>query len=103
MTEAWLLFDELAVQRAAGNPNGRALLSIPVRDPEAIADPKEHLRDALRQASGLSGRRLRNFSTSAAVHRVAEYVDDFTPLESLPAFQRLMNDLKSILRGRGWA
>ena len=33
MTEAWLLFDEKAVRRAAGNPAGRDSLQIPVRDP----------------------------------------------------------------------
>src|SRR5262249_34801620 len=29
MQEAWLLFDEPALRRAAGNPNGRMILQLP--------------------------------------------------------------------------
>ena len=29
MTEAWLLLDEMAIRRAAGNPNGRMKLDLP--------------------------------------------------------------------------
>jgi len=102
MTEAWLLFDERAVRLAAGNPNGRTPLPIPFPDPETIADPKRVLHEALRLASGLSGRRLKNFSASGAVHRVAEYIEDFSPLLALPAFKRLENDLARVLHDRGW-
>ena len=58
MTEAWLLFDEAAIRRAAGNPNGRVSLQLPPGDPEEIADPKQLLHDLLRTASELGGRRL---------------------------------------------
>ena len=102
MTEAWLLFDELAVRRAAGNPNGSDPLSVPVRDPQELADPKDFLHDALRTASGLSGRRRHKFNVRDAVHRVAEYVQDFAPLRELSAFRRLEEDLAGALRQGGW-
>ena len=89
MTEAWLLFDQLAVRRAAGNPNGNTAIEVPVRSPDRIADPKAVLHEALRAASGLGGRRLRNFNTGQAVYRVAECIDDFSPLQELQAFQEL--------------
>ena len=89
MTEAWLLFDEHAVRLAAGNPNGRAPLELPVRSPEEMHDPKSFLHGVLRTACGLKGRRLRDFSTSQAAHRIAEYIDDFSPLRALSAFAAL--------------
>jgi hypothetical protein len=102
MTEAWLLFDEQAVRRAAGNPNGGTPLDIPVRNPEAVVDPKALLHDALRTASGLTGRRLQRFRTSEAVHRVAEYIDDFSPLRHVPAFQSLYDRVVEVARRLGW-
>jgi hypothetical protein len=102
MTEAWLLFDEQAVRRAAGNPNGRTSLGIPTRNPEEVVDPKALLHDALRLASGLTGRRLRRFHTSDAVHRIAEYVDDFSPLRGLTAFDSLRNQVLNVVKSRGW-
>jgi hypothetical protein len=103
MTEAWLLFDEQAVRRAAGNPNGRERLPVPVADPENVADPKELLHDALRLASGLSGRRLSKFNARRVAHRVAEYIGDFSPLRSSPSFARLENDLREVLQQNRWA
>lgn len=102
MTEAWFLFDEQAVRRAAGNPNGRTPLQIPAQGPETISDPKRVLHDALRSASGLAGRRLKNFSTSGAVHRVAQYLDDFSPLRALTAFKKLEHDLARIVLECRW-
>ena len=102
MTEAWLLFDEQAVRRAAGNPNGRESLPIPVADAENDPDPKHTLQESLRTASGLSGRRRKKFSTNEAVHRVAEYIDDFLPLRALPAFKQLEEDLALVVREQGW-
>ena len=102
MTEAWLLFHEQAVRRAAGNPNGRCPLRIPDPDAEQVADPKNLLHEALRSASELSGRRLRGFRLGEAVHRVAEYIDDFGPLRALSSFRKLERDLVSVLDGGGW-
>jgi hypothetical protein len=102
MTEAWLLFDEQAVRSAAGNPNGRMAIDLPTRNPETIADPKALLHDALRRASGLAGRRFRNLRTGDAVHRVAEYIDDFSPLQDLAAFQSLCDRVAEVARSQGW-
>jgi hypothetical protein len=102
MTEAWLLFDELAVRKAAGNPNGDAPLGIPAKNVEDIGDPKALLRGILKTASGLTGRRLRSLRTAEAVHRVAEYVDDFSPLRGLTAFDALSKDIASTVHDQGW-
>ena len=102
MTEAWLLFDEQAVRRAAGNPNGSDPLRVPIPQPEDLADPKQVLHEALRTASGLSGRRRHKFNVRDAVHRVAEYVEDFAPLRELSAFRSLEEDLARVLGQGGW-
>ncbi|MCR4412616.1 MAG: DUF4276 family protein [Thermoguttaceae bacterium] len=102
MTEAWLLFSESAVRRAAGNPNGRMAIPVPHSDPEGIADPKVLLHNALRSASGLSGRRLRRFDVGWAVHRVADYIEDFSPLRALTAFRTLEDELVRLIQRQGW-
>lgn len=98
MTEAWLLFDEQAVRRAAGNPNGRNPIPVPAANAQDIPDPKTALRKALRSASGLTGRRRRKLNVRGAVYRVAEYIDDFSPLRRLTAFVELEQDLASTLQ-----
>jgi len=103
MTEAWLLFDENAIRWAAGNPNGSDPLPLPMREIEDVPDPKALLHDALRTASGLSGRRRQKFNVRDGVHRVGEYIEDFSPLRRLSAFQRLEDDLATVLRQAGWA
>jgi hypothetical protein len=102
MTEAWLLFDVPAIRRAAGNPNGTDSLRIPVRDAESVADPKGLLKESIRIASGLSGRRFGRFNLSSAVYRAVEYIDDFTPLRTLPSFRKLEADLANAVRDHGW-
>lgn len=102
MTEAWLLFDESAIRRAAGNPNGTDPLSLSVRNVEDVPDPKAVLHAVLRTASGLSGRRRQRLNVRDAVHLVGEYIDDFSPLRGLSAFQRLEDDLATVLREAGW-
>ena len=90
MQEAWLLIDEAALRRAAGNPNGTQALAMPdVQKLEELADPKQLIRELLRQASGLRGRRLERFNWRSSAHRVAEMIDDFSILYRLAAFQRL--------------
>jgi hypothetical protein len=104
MQEAWLLFDEAAVRRAAGNPNGRDPLEIPpLKRLDKLPDPKEILYGLLRDASGLSGRRLKRFSTQASALRVAEFIEDFTPLRGLTAFAVLEEELIHVIGQRGWA
>ena len=102
MTEAWLLFDEQAVRRAAANPNGREPLPIPTGNAENLADPKGTLHEALRSASGLAGRRRKKFDLPGAVQRVPDYIDDFRPLRALSAFARLEQDLVKVIQENGW-
>jgi len=97
VTEAWLLFDEHAIRRAAGNPNGRDPIPVPFDRVENAADPKSILHDVLRSASGLSGRRREKFDVRRAVHRVAEYIDDFSSLRRLSAFLRLESEVQSVI------
>jgi len=106
MMEAWLLFDKNAVRKAAGNPQGSLSLALPnLNNLEQLPDPKAILHNLLRAASGLSGRRLKDFTNrylGLAVHRVPDYIEDFTPLRGLPAFNRLENDLQDIITSQGW-
>ena len=99
MTEAWLLFDEGAIRRAAGNPAGRAALLLPpISRLEHLPDPKSLLREALRTASGLSGRRLRNARPGQQARRVAELIQTFESIEDLPAFQRFRESLSTAIQ-----
>jgi hypothetical protein len=101
MTEAWLLFDESAIRAAAGNPNGREPLHLPAwRGVEGRADPKNDLYGALGRASGV--RRRRHEAPGRLVHRLAELIDDFSPLLELSAFRQLQSELSEALAARGW-
>ena len=104
MQEAWLLFDEGAIKQAAGNRSSREALDLPpLRYLEAVADPKFELHDRLRRASGLHGRRLRSFLVAQRARRVAELIDDFSPLRALLAFQALEHDIRAIVAQQRWA
>ena len=102
MMEAWFLFSEQAIREASGNPSGREPLTLPrTRDIETLPDPKLMLHNLLRDASGLSGRRLKSFRVAPAIHRMADIIGDFGPLLELPAFAQLSEDLRSTLRLSG--
>lgn len=102
MTEAWLLLDEPAIRLAAGNPNGKNPLDMPdLSIIEQDPDPKSLLFQILRDASGLTGRRLKKFNTAECRIRITELISDFSPLRQLNAFQRLENDI-STLKQNGW-
>ena len=89
MQEAWLLLEERAIRRAAGNPNGSAQLVLPAANRiESIADPKQLLYDLMRSASELSGRRLRAFLPGRQARLVPEYMVDMTLLRQLSSFHR---------------
>lgn len=104
MTEAWFLFDEAAIRRAAGVPSGRVPLELPpVRRLEQVTDPKAVLHQALRVACELSGRRLKRFRLMPAKHRLSEALADFSPLRVLPAFQQLEADIVQFLNRVGGA
>ncbi|MCE2486950.1 MAG: hypothetical protein J4F42_15660 [Desulfurellaceae bacterium] len=103
MTEAWLLIDERAVRRAAGNPNGREALDLPsVEALEHVSDPKSVLYDCLKEASGLSGSRRKRFRVTESAQRISEFIEDFTPLRSLSAFVYLENSIERIVSEQGW-
>jgi len=101
MSEAWLLFDEMAIRTAAGNPRGRQDIQLPrLADIERTPDPKEILRQLIRTASGLSGRRLQRLEMNQL--RVAELIDDFSPLRALSAFQAFEAELEQVVTAQGW-
>ncbi|HEY9694339.1 MAG TPA: hypothetical protein V6D15_19220 [Oculatellaceae cyanobacterium] len=103
MTEAWFLFDEAALRRAANNPHGRQELQFPpITKLEQLPNPKHDLHQLLITASGLTGRRLKQFRVHECVHRVAENIDDFSPLRALPAFNALEAEIKKVIQEQGW-
>jgi hypothetical protein len=92
MTEAWLLIDEAAIRRAADNPNGAVPLDIPpVARLESLPDPKATCDALLISASEKSGRRRKMFTRDSELAarrtRIAELIDDFSPLNQLSAFR----------------
>ncbi|MCW5551806.1 MAG: DUF4276 family protein [Verrucomicrobiae bacterium] len=98
MTEAWLLFDEGAIRQAAGNPKGTTPLGLPpISKVEDLPDPKAVLNEALRLATDKPPRRLRKFRTGQAIQRLAELIQDYSPLRRAAAFQSLEHELKGAL------
>ncbi len=93
MQEAWLLFDAVALRRAAGCPNGKMDLELPSMARLEGLDTKVILHDRLRRASGLAGRRAKQFRPEVSAHRLAEILNDFDPLRQLPAFQELEREV----------
>jgi hypothetical protein len=103
MLEAWLLFNEAAIRQAAGNPNGRQQLNLPtLMECERLPKPKEILHDALRNATGLTGRRRQKFDPHVASHRLAESIRDFSPLRALSAFKYLETQLTHHIQSQQW-
>jgi len=100
MLEAWLLISEKALRIAAGNPNGQIFLNMPqVRELENLSSPKKTLYELLRQASGLTGRRQERFLAPSKVHRVAEFIEDFSLLRTLHAFALLEKEVENFIKG----
>jgi len=98
MLEAWLLMDESAIRRAAGNPKGKMPLGLPrINRLESVADPKRILFDALEIASGLRGRRLAKLNFPALRYRVADLISDHAPLRNLSAFKMLEADISGFM------
>jgi hypothetical protein len=98
MTEAWLLFNENAIRTATSNPNGNVALALPsLNHVENLPDPKNVLHNVLKEASQLSGRRLKKFNPHSCIYRISELIDDFSPLRTLPAFRSVENELRSVL------
>jgi hypothetical protein len=103
MQEAWLLFDERAIRRAAGNPKGRMALQLPpMGSLEYLANPKAFLYALICEASGRSGTRLKKLKPQKSAHLISELIDDFTPLNQLSAFRALEQELSGVVRDAGW-
>jgi hypothetical protein len=101
MSEAWLLLEVSAIKRAAGNPGCACTLQLPdITTLESLPNPKTELHSLLRDASELRGRHRARFSTHRAAQKVPQFIEDFGPLRSLPAFRRLEADLRAVLRER---
>lgn len=95
MMETWLLIDETAIKKAAGNRNYKGEIKLPSPNSlEAERDPKSLLHKLLKEASGLKGRNLERFNVRQAVHWVVENIRDFSVLRGLEAFQVFEDDLK---------
>jgi hypothetical protein len=103
MQEAWFLFNEAAIRRAADNPRGVMKLDLPpLTRLEDLSDPKSLLCDLLVEASGLRAGRLHRFFPASRIHRLSELIEDFSPLRRLHAFCALEEDLRSVLAERSW-
>ena len=103
MQEAWLLISEEALRYAAGNRAGRQPLSLPqLQDLEDLPHPEHLLHELLRAASGLGSRRLKRFPVHQCALRVAEYIEDLTPLKGLSAFRQLEEDIEQAIHTLGW-
>jgi len=92
MTEAWLLLDESAIRSVAGHPSGTMSLGLPAANKvESLPDPKATLQEALRTASGCSGRRLQKFRRDFPEHRrqLLERLDRTGTVRQLSAWTAL--------------
>ncbi len=99
-TEAWLLLDEAAIRRVAGNPGGIVSLGLP--EPLQVEDvprPKETLQAALAAASGRRGSRLRKFRKNFPHHRriLLQQLPVGGQLEQVPAWRRLQQAVLDFL------
>ena len=102
MTEAWLLIDAESIRAASGKPSGVEDLGLPpLAKLEAEAEPKDTLYKVLKRAHGATGRRAHSFHPPTAAQRLADLIEDWTPLRRLSAFQRLEEDTRSALRALG--
>ena len=103
MQEAWLLIDAAAIRNAAGNRRYDGHLELPsIKRLERIRDPKNLLRQPLKQASDRNTRRRRNFRVAKHARLVAEFMEDFTPLRQLSAFAALEDAVRSAIQANNW-
>jgi hypothetical protein len=102
MLEAWLLFDEVAIRKAAGNPKGKSTIQLPaVNKIENLPDPKDILITRLKQAS--ESKRFKDREARKAIHRLAALISDYSStLDKLSAFQALKQDLLETLNANSW-
>jgi hypothetical protein len=99
MTEAWLLIDEMAIKKAAGNPTFKERLNLPKRRAlENIPNPKSTLTDLIKKASNLHGRRLKKLNLGHCIQLIPRYIEDFTPLSGLPSYKFLLGQINDKLK-----
>ena len=99
-TEAWILLDENAIRRVAGNPSGRQPLNLPRPSRvEHVADPKATLVSALVAACGYRGHRLKKFRTKFGQHRriLLERLPAGGALDEVPAWVRLKQAVSEVV------
>ena len=99
-TEAWILLDEAAIRRVAGNPRGKQPLDLPKpSNVEHLTDPKGALATALAAASGCSGNRLRKFRKRFGQHRriLLEQLPVGGALDHVPAWARLREAVSALV------
>ena len=99
-TEAWILLDEDAIRRVAGNPSGRQPLNLPRPSRvERATDPKTILESALAAASGDQGHRLRKFRKKFGRHRriLLEQLPVGGALAEVPAWVRLRQAVSDLV------
>lgn len=97
MTEAWLLFNEKAIRKASGNPNGNVRLNIPkIKTLESIQDPKSILEKLIKDSSQLSARRLKALNLRFCIQLVSQNIDDFTPLNNLKSYNHFEEQIKNL-------
>jgi hypothetical protein len=65
---------------------------------EDLPDPKSQLLELLKKASELQNRKLKKFNSREKIHRLADVVNDFSPLHQLSAFQELNRELSAKLK-----
>ncbi|MEV0294689.1 hypothetical protein [Nocardia sp. NPDC050710] len=100
MTEAWLLLDEDAIRRVAGNPKGRKDLGLPSRRRlESVADPKLLLQQCLLTAADSTGRRREQVAKRFNEHRrqLLQRLDCSGPINELPSWSQLIKDIESAI------
>ena len=85
---------------AFGAPSSRNGLTI--SQLEELPDQKADLHELLREASGLQGRRRRQFLAGLRARRFADFIDDFSPLRELAAFRALEDELGRVIEARHW-
>lgn len=103
MLEAWFLFEKSAIRKAAGNPNGSSPLNLPdVNSLESHPNPKKLLFSLVKDSSGRSGVRLKKLNLHQCTFLISNFIDDFSPLRSLNAFQSLEMELVATLIEQGW-
>jgi Domain of unknown function (DUF4276) len=98
MMENWLLIDETAIKKAAGNRNYSKQINLPqINKIESLNEPKLFLHDLLKEVSGKKSRQLKNFNVQQAVHLVAENISDYSLLRNLDSFKQFEENLKTTI------